>query len=80
MVSGVLGIGVKRVVILLALVAVLFLAISLMPGEPTAQTTSSNGKIVYAGYDTELQQQDIYTINPDGTGVTNLTKNYSIPS
>jgi Tol biopolymer transport system component len=81
MVRDVLGIDVKRVFILLAATAaVLFAAISLMPGEPAAQTASSNGKIVYAGYDTELQQQDIYTINPDGTGMTNLTKNYSIPS
>src|ERR687894_279688 len=81
MVRDFLGIDVKRNIILFAATAaVLFAAISLMPGEPAAQTASSNGKIVYAGYDTELQQQDIYTINPDGTGITNLTKNYSIPS
>jgi Tol biopolymer transport system component len=63
----------------------LFSVSSLMSGEPGAQTTSSNGKIVYSGFDPtlgndKLGQEDIYTMNPDGTGVTNLTKNYSMPN
>jgi Tol biopolymer transport system component len=71
---------------LLALAAVtMFSVSSLMPGEPAAQTTSSNGKIVYSGFDPTLGddglgQEDIYTMNPDGTGVTNLTQNYSMPN
>jgi hypothetical protein len=51
-----------------------FLAVSLVPGEPTAQTAATNGKIVYAGYDPQTNQTHIYTMNPDGTGVTNLTE------
>ena len=86
MVRDVLGIDVKRVFILLAaMAAVLFAAISMMPGEPAAQTASVNGKIVYSGFDPtlgddKLGQEDIYTMNPDGTGVTNLTQNYSMPN
>jgi Tol biopolymer transport system component len=74
MVRDVFGVGVKRVFILLAATAaVLFAATSLMPGEPAAQTASTNGKIVYAGFDPETNRTHIYTMNPDGTGVTNLT-------
>jgi Tol biopolymer transport system component len=66
---------------LLAVVAVaMFLASSVMPGEPAAQTASSNGKIAYVGFDAETQKQDIYTMNPDGTGVTNLTRTYTDPN
>jgi Tol biopolymer transport system component len=73
-----LGIDVKRAFILLAATAaVLFAAISLMPGEPTAQTASSNGKIAYVGFDTETENQYVYTMNADGTGVTNLTRRYT---
>jgi Tol biopolymer transport system component len=75
-----IGIGVKRTVILLAAAAVLFAAISLMPGEPAAQTASPNGKIVYAGYDPETNRTQIYTMNPDGTGVTNLTAAHTDPN
>jgi Tol biopolymer transport system component len=81
MVRDFLGIDVKRVFILLAATAaVLFAAISLMPGEPAAQTASSSGKIAYIGFDVETQKQDVYTMNADGTGVTNLTKNYTDPT
>jgi Tol biopolymer transport system component len=77
MASDVLGIGRKRAIILLAvMVAVLFAAISLMPGEPAAQTASPNGKIAYVGYNTESNKH-IYTMNSDGTGVTNLTSRYT---
>ncbi len=56
MVRDILGIDVKRAFILLAATAaVLFAAISLMPGEPAAQTASSNGKIAYVGFDTETE-------------------------
>jgi TolB protein len=71
----------KRVVVLLAVMAtVMFLASGLMPGEPDAQTVSTNGKIAYVGFDAETQKQDVYTINPDGTGVTNLTRRYTDPN
>lgn len=79
MVRDAFGIGVKRAVILLATAAALFAAISLMPGEPAAQTASTNGKIAYVGFDAETQKQDVYTMNPDGTGVTNLTRRYTDP-
>ena len=70
---------------LAAMAAVPFAAISLMSGELAAQTASSNGKIVYSGFDhtlgdDRLGQEDIYTMNPDGTGDTNLTQNYSMPN
>jgi Tol biopolymer transport system component len=81
MVRGVLGIDTKRAFILLAVtVAVMFSASGLSPGEPDAQEAATNGKIVYAGYDTETQRTHIYTMNPDGTGVTNLTKDYTDPN
>jgi Tol biopolymer transport system component len=80
MIRDAFGIGVRRAVILLAAAAVLFAAISLMPGEPAAQTASSNGKIVYAGYDPETNRTHIYTMNPDGTGVTNLTAAHTDPN
>jgi Tol biopolymer transport system component len=68
----------KRIVVLFAaMAAVLFSASGLMPGEPEAQTTSTNGKIVYSGYDTETQRTHIYTMNPDGTGVTNITATHT---
>src|SRR5918999_3506695 len=74
MASDVHGIGRKRAVILLAaMVAVLFAAISLMPGEPEAQTAATNGKIVYTAFDEATNRTHIYTANPDGTGVINLT-------
>jgi Ca2+-binding RTX toxin-like protein len=72
-----LGIDVKRAFILpAATAAVLFAVISLMPGEPAAQTASSNGKIAYVGFDTETENQYVYTMNADGTGVANLTRRY----
>jgi Tol biopolymer transport system component len=81
MVMDVLGIGGKRAVLLLAaVVAVLFAAISMMPGEPDAQTAATNGKIVYSGYDTETNRTHIYTMNPDGTGVTNITAAHTDPN
>jgi len=81
MVRGVLGIDAKRAIILLAVVAVaMFLASSVMPGEPAAQTASPNGKIAYVGFDAETQKQDVYSMNPDGTGVTNLTRTYTDPN
>ena len=74
-------VGGKRVAILLAVIAVeMFLAISLVPGEPAAQTASQNGKIAYVGFDVETQKQDVYTMNPDGTGTTNLTRRYTDPN
>jgi dipeptidyl aminopeptidase/acylaminoacyl peptidase len=49
----------------------MFSASSLMPGEPAAQTVSSNGKIVYVGSDGV--NNDIFTINADGSEVSQLT-------
>src|SRR5919107_1129559 len=72
--GDVLGMSTKRVGILLAVTAaVMFLASGLSPGEPDAQTAAPNGKIVYSGYDTEANRTQIYTMNPDGTGVSNIT-------
>src|ERR671912_908814 len=81
MARDVLRMSKKRVVILLAVMAVvMFLASGLSPGEPDAQTAAPNGKIAYVGFNVETEKQDIYTINPDGTGVTNLTRRYTDPN
>jgi Tol biopolymer transport system component len=70
-----LGMSTKRVVILLSVTAaVMFLASGLSPGEPDAQTAATNGKIVYSGYDTETSRTHIYTMNPDGSGVNDITQ------
>jgi Tol biopolymer transport system component len=70
----------RRAVLLLVVIALaMFSASSLMPGEPAAQTAASNGKIAYVGFDAEAGKQDIYTMNPDGTGRANLTRNYTDP-
>lgn len=74
MTRGVLRFGPKRAVLLVAAAAVvMFLAVGLTPGEPAAQTASTNGKIAYVGFDEATQQTDLYTMNPDGTGVSRLT-------
>lgn len=81
MARDVLGVSTKRVVILLAVMAaVMFSASGLSPGEPDAQTAAPNGKIAYIGFDQETSRSDIYTMNPDGTGVTNLTSTYTDPN
>src|SRR5918997_2362129 len=78
MARDVLGMSKQRVVILLAVMAaVMFMASGLSPGEPDAQTTTLNGKIVYSGYDTQTQRTHIYTMNPDGTSVTNITATHT---
>jgi Tol biopolymer transport system component len=74
-------VGTRRAIILLAaMMAAFVLTISLAPVEPAAQTTSSIGKIAYVGFDTETNKQDVYTMNADGSGVTNLTKRYTDPN
>ena len=60
--------------------AVMFLASGLSPGEPNAQVAASNGKIVYSGFDPETNRTHIYTMNPDGTGVTNITQAHTDPN
>src|SRR5687767_11913899 len=81
MARDVLGMSTKRGIILLAVMAaVMFLASGLSPGEPDAQTAAPNGKIVYSGYDTEANRTQIYTMNPDGTGVTNITQAHADPN
>jgi Tol biopolymer transport system component len=81
MVRGAVGIDAKRAFILLAAAALtVFLGVTLVPGEPAAQTAPPNGKIAYVGFDAETQKQDVYSMNPDGTGVTNLTRRYTDPN
>src|SRR5215216_5225778 len=61
--------------------AVLFLASALVPTEPSAQTTSPEGKIVYVKQGTEPSDNcdlesgcdDIWVMDADGTNQTNLT-------
>jgi dipeptidyl aminopeptidase/acylaminoacyl peptidase len=74
--------GVRRAIILLAAsMALLFLASGLLPTEPSAQTTSPEGKIVFVRQGTEpsdncdLQSgcDDIWVMDADGTNQTNLT-------
>jgi dipeptidyl aminopeptidase/acylaminoacyl peptidase len=57
-----------RAIILLGVsMALLFLASALLPTEPSAQTTSPEGKIVY------VKLGDIWVMDADGTNQTNLT-------
>src|SRR5215207_11513491 len=74
--------GVRRAIILLGVaMAVLFLASGLLSTEPSAQTTSPDGKIVYVKQGTEpsdncdLQSgcDDLWVMDADGTNRTNLT-------
>src|SRR5918997_6072362 len=79
--GDVLGMSTKRGIFLLAVMAaVMFLASGLSPGEPDAQEAATNGKIVYSGYDTQTQRTHIYMMNPDGTGVTNITQAHTDPN
>jgi Tol biopolymer transport system component len=57
--------------------AVLFLASGLLSPEPSAQTTSPDGKIVYVKQDTEPGEHldDIWVMDADSTNQTNLTPN-----
>ena len=83
MAEAIRGISLRRAAIVLAVAAVtMFLVSGLMSGEPEAQTSASNGKIAYAGFTVISNSEsttDIYTMNPDGTGVTNLTSRYTNP-
>jgi len=74
--------GMRRAIILLGVsMALLFLASALLPTEPSAQTTSTEGKIVYVKQGTEpsdncdLQSgcDDLWVMDADGTNQTNLT-------
>ncbi len=58
----------------------MFSASSLMSGEPEAQTAATNGKIVYSGFDPATNRTHIYTMNPDGSGVTNITATHTDPN
>jgi len=58
----------RRAIILLGVsMALLFLASGLLPTEPSAQTTSPEGKIVY------VKLGDIWVMDADGTNQNNLT-------
>jgi Tol biopolymer transport system component len=60
--------GMRRAIILLGVaMALLFLASVLLSPEPSAQTTSTEGKIVYE------KLGDIWVMDADGTNQTNLT-------
>lgn len=69
--------GIRRGIILLAgLAATIFVAVALVPLEPSAQTTSAvNGKIVFVKRDTSPGDHlnDIWMMNADGTNQINLT-------
>jgi dipeptidyl aminopeptidase/acylaminoacyl peptidase len=61
--------------------AVLFLASGLLPAEPSAQTTSPDGKVVFVRPGTESSENcfgqpcaDIWVMDADATNQTNLTK------
>jgi Tol biopolymer transport system component len=77
----VLKVGARRAIILLGVsIAVLFLASGLLPTEPSAQTTSPEGKIVYVKQGTEPSVRcdgqpcdDLWVMDADGTNQTNLT-------
>jgi dipeptidyl aminopeptidase/acylaminoacyl peptidase len=73
MVRDVLGLPAKRVVILLATaVAAVFVASAAAPMEASAQTSSTDGKIVY------VKLGDIWVMDADGANQTNLTNTAEI--
>src|SRR5215208_7147815 len=71
----------RRAIILLGVaMALLFLASALVPTEPSAQTTSPEGKIVFVKQGTEPSDKcdgqpcdDLWVMGADGTNQTNLT-------
>jgi TolB protein len=71
----------RRAIILLGVsMAVLFLASGLLSPEPSAQTTSPSGKIVFVKQGTEPSDEcdgqpcdDLWVMDADGTNQTNLT-------
>src|SRR5215218_11268161 len=67
--------GMRRAIILLGVsMALLFLASALLPTEPSAQTTSPEGKIVFVKQGPEPGDlTDIWVMDADGTNQTNLT-------
>jgi Tol biopolymer transport system component len=73
--------GTRRAIIFLGVsIAVLFLASGLLPTEPSAQTTSPEGKIVFVRPGTEPSENcfgdpcaDIWVMDADSTNQTNLT-------
>src|SRR5215216_3293179 len=74
--------GMRRAIILVGVsMALLFLTSALLPTEPSAQTTSPEGKIVYVKQGTEPSDNcdlesgcdDIWVMDADGTNRTNLT-------
>ena len=73
--------GVRRAIILLGMaMAVLCLASGLLPTQPSAQTTSPEGKIVFVRPGTEPSEHcfgqpcaDIWVMGADGSNQTNLT-------
>jgi Tol biopolymer transport system component len=75
------NIGTRRAIIFLGVsIAVLFLASGLLSTEPSAQTTSPEGKIVFVRPGTESSEHcfgqpcaDIWVMDADGTNQTNLT-------
>src|SRR5215218_6576754 len=73
--------GIRRAIIFLGVsIAALFLASGLLPTEPSAQTTSPEGKIVYVKQGTEPSVRcdgqpcdDLWVMDADGSNQTNLT-------
>ena len=77
----VLKVGARRAIILLGVsMALLFLVSGLLPTEPSAQTTSPEGKIVFVKQGTEPSDKcdgqpcaDLWVMDADGTNQSNLT-------
>src|ERR671913_155659 len=74
--------GIRRAIILLGVaMALLFLASALVSTQPSAQTTSPEGKIVFVRQGTEPSENcdeqfacdDLWVMDADGTNQTNLT-------
>jgi Tol biopolymer transport system component len=66
----------RGIVLLAGIAATIFVAVALVPLEPSAQTTSAvNGKIVFVKRDTAPGDHlnDIWVMNADGTNQINLT-------
>jgi Tol biopolymer transport system component len=72
----------RRSLLKVGLLSAVILAAGMLGGASPdgVAATAANGKIVYSGYDPQTNRTHIYTMNPDGTGVTDITATHTDPN